>query len=156
MDGRGRGHQHHFGEGEYERSEKTIQQLLAETGPPASAVGPCQLTPRAWRPPPTGPILGLPRPTWGTCGRSTLRRLAASTPIDAAPMPRPGGWRSTNGRSVATGRSASTLCSAVPTAGSTAPPVRQALRAAERTGRCDRAADSAARRRECRDGARRG
>jgi thiol-disulfide isomerase/thioredoxin len=32
IDARGRVRQHHFGEGEYERSEKTIQQLLAETG----------------------------------------------------------------------------------------------------------------------------
>jgi thiol-disulfide isomerase/thioredoxin len=30
IDARGRVRQHHFGEGEYERSEKTIQQLLAE------------------------------------------------------------------------------------------------------------------------------
>jgi thiol-disulfide isomerase/thioredoxin len=32
IDARGRVRQHHFGEGEYERSEKTIQQLLAEAG----------------------------------------------------------------------------------------------------------------------------
>ncbi|HEX8399999.1 MAG TPA: thioredoxin family protein [Pyrinomonadaceae bacterium] len=32
VDGRGRIRHHHFGEGEYEKSEKIIQQLLAETG----------------------------------------------------------------------------------------------------------------------------
>ena len=32
IDARGRIRQHHFGEGEYERSEMTIQQLLAEAG----------------------------------------------------------------------------------------------------------------------------
>ena len=32
IDARGRVRQHHFGEGEYERSEKTIQELLAEAG----------------------------------------------------------------------------------------------------------------------------
>ena len=32
IDARGRVRQHHFGEGEYEQSEKTIQQLLAEAG----------------------------------------------------------------------------------------------------------------------------
>ena len=32
IDAQGRIRQHHFGEGEYERSEKTIQQLLAEAG----------------------------------------------------------------------------------------------------------------------------
>ena len=32
IDARGRVRQHHFGEGEYERSEMAIQQLLAETG----------------------------------------------------------------------------------------------------------------------------
>jgi thiol-disulfide isomerase/thioredoxin len=32
IDGRGRIRDHHFGEGEYERSEKTIQQLLTEAG----------------------------------------------------------------------------------------------------------------------------
>ena len=32
IDARGRLREHHFGEGEYERSEKAIQQLLAETG----------------------------------------------------------------------------------------------------------------------------
>jgi thiol-disulfide isomerase/thioredoxin len=37
IDARGRVRQHHFGEGEYERSEKTIQQLLAEAG--AAGIG---------------------------------------------------------------------------------------------------------------------
>jgi thiol-disulfide isomerase/thioredoxin len=37
IDAEGRVRQHHFGEGEYERSEKTIQQLLAETG--AAGIG---------------------------------------------------------------------------------------------------------------------
>jgi thiol-disulfide isomerase/thioredoxin len=37
IDARGRVRQHQFGEGEYERSEKTIQQLLAEAG--AAAIG---------------------------------------------------------------------------------------------------------------------
>src|SRR4029453_10496499 len=32
IDARGRVRQHHFGEGEYQRSESAIQQLLAETG----------------------------------------------------------------------------------------------------------------------------
>ena len=32
IDGRGRNRQHHFGEGEYERSEMSIQKLLAESG----------------------------------------------------------------------------------------------------------------------------
>ncbi len=32
IDARGRVRQHHFGEGEYERSEKAVQRLLAETG----------------------------------------------------------------------------------------------------------------------------
>ena len=32
IDARGRLREHHFGEGEYERSEKAIRQLLAETG----------------------------------------------------------------------------------------------------------------------------
>ena len=37
VDARGRVREHHFGEGEYERSEKIIQQLLTETG--ATGVG---------------------------------------------------------------------------------------------------------------------
>ena len=32
VDSRGRVRQHHFGEGEYEQSEKAIQRLLAESG----------------------------------------------------------------------------------------------------------------------------
>ena len=32
IDARGRVRQHHFGEGEYQRSESAIQRLLAETG----------------------------------------------------------------------------------------------------------------------------
>ena len=46
IDARGRLRQHHFGEGEYERSEMAIQQLLAETGArgddQASRVGHCE------------------------------------------------------------------------------------------------------------------
>ncbi len=37
IDARGRVRQHHFGEGEYDRSEKAIQRLLAETG--AAGIG---------------------------------------------------------------------------------------------------------------------
>jgi thiol-disulfide isomerase/thioredoxin len=39
IDTQGRIRQHHFGEGEYERSEKTIQQLLAEAGASGSGGG---------------------------------------------------------------------------------------------------------------------
>ena len=39
IDARGRIRQHHFGEGEYERSEKTIQQLLTEAGVAGVAAG---------------------------------------------------------------------------------------------------------------------
>jgi len=37
LDGLGRVRHHHFGEGEYERSERMIQQVLAETGSPVSS-----------------------------------------------------------------------------------------------------------------------
>jgi len=40
IDARGRVRQHQFGEGEYERSEKTIQQLLAEAGAAGISGGP--------------------------------------------------------------------------------------------------------------------
>jgi hypothetical protein len=39
VDARGRVRQHHFGEGEYERSEKTIQRLLAEAGDAGTGEG---------------------------------------------------------------------------------------------------------------------
>ena len=42
IDARGRLRRHHFGEGEYERSEKAIQQLLAETGAKATTKEPCR------------------------------------------------------------------------------------------------------------------
>jgi hypothetical protein len=40
LDARGRVRQHHFGEGEYQQSEKTIQQLLAESGAAGVSGGP--------------------------------------------------------------------------------------------------------------------
>lgn len=39
LDARGRVRQHHFGEGEYDRSEKVIQRLLGETGSAGSRAG---------------------------------------------------------------------------------------------------------------------
>lgn len=45
IDGRGRLRHQHFGEGEYERSEMTIQQLLAETGVNAGDRGVVSVTP---------------------------------------------------------------------------------------------------------------
>lgn len=55
IDARGRLRQHHFGEGEYERSETAIQQLLAETGARADDQGVVSITgtgfelPADWR-----------------------------------------------------------------------------------------------------------
>jgi hypothetical protein len=39
LDAKGRVREHHFGEGEYERSEKIIQRLLAESGGPGGGAG---------------------------------------------------------------------------------------------------------------------
>ena len=60
MDARGRLRQHHFGEGEYERSEKAIQQLLAETGAKADDQGRVSVTGRASNCPLTGENLRSP------------------------------------------------------------------------------------------------
>lgn len=46
LDGGGRIRQHHFGEGEYESSEKTIQRLLAEAGTTGNAGGIVSVDPR--------------------------------------------------------------------------------------------------------------
>jgi thiol-disulfide isomerase/thioredoxin len=46
LDGRGRIRQHHFGEGEYGSSEKTIQRLLAEAGSTGNFAGLVSVDPR--------------------------------------------------------------------------------------------------------------
>jgi hypothetical protein len=46
IDGQGRVRYRHFGEGDYERSEKMVQELLAETGPRGVATGLVSVAPR--------------------------------------------------------------------------------------------------------------
>ena len=55
VDAQGRIRYHHFGEGEYEQSERIIQQLLAEAGATASPATWCQSMRRAWKLPLIGP-----------------------------------------------------------------------------------------------------
>ena len=57
VDAQGRIRHHHFGEGEYEQSERVIQQLLAEAG--TDGVGHDLVSvdaPRRWKLPPIGAI----------------------------------------------------------------------------------------------------
>ena len=49
IDAAGRVRHHHFGEGEYDESERVIQQLLAEAGGTPSRAAAFRLTPRAPR-----------------------------------------------------------------------------------------------------------
>ena len=77
IDAQGRIRHHHFGEGEYERSELAIQQLLTEAG--ASGIEPVFVAPhhRGQRSRPTGTTSGPARRTSGT------RRRPASPPLRA-------------------------------------------------------------------------
>ena len=54
VDAQGRIRHHHFGEGEYEQSERIIQQLLAEAGAAASVVNWFRSMPVVSKPPPIG------------------------------------------------------------------------------------------------------
>ena len=57
IDARGTVRQHHFGEGEYQRSESNIQRLLAEAGVGGLRVSvtPCRSMPKASKPQLIGP-----------------------------------------------------------------------------------------------------
>ena len=56
IDARGRVRQHHFGEGEYQRSESNIRRLLAKRVSPAfGSVTPCRSMPKASKPQLIGP-----------------------------------------------------------------------------------------------------
>ena len=49
VDARGRVRQHHFGEGEYDRSERSFNDCWRKRAPPASARAPCRSMPAAWK-----------------------------------------------------------------------------------------------------------
>ena len=94
VDARGRVRQHHFGEGEYEQSEKTIQRLLAETGGAAVRDGEALRSKlRAWKHRRIGRTCGLRKTTSATSERKALHRLGESNVTGVARMPPLPAWR---------------------------------------------------------------
>jgi thiol-disulfide isomerase/thioredoxin len=89
-DAQGRIRHHHFGEEDYERSERVIQQLLAEAGSDDS--------------PPTGTPWNRRRPTPATRGPPASPHRGASNPTAAGPTSSRRSSSSTTGRSPAPGR----------------------------------------------------
>ncbi len=89
LDARGRVRQHHFGEGEYEQSEKVIQRLLAEAGVAGSDAGVVSVDAAAWKRRRTGRTCGLRRTTSATSGRRTSHRRAGLSATDVAPYAAP-------------------------------------------------------------------
>ena len=114
IDAEGRIRHHHFGEGDYEESERVIQELLAEagkTGLPGSLVAVARRRvrkpPRIWR------MSDRRKPMSAMTGPPISSRPAARCRTRPMSMPRqrPG---STNGRSPATGRSAASMPRSTP------------------------------------------
>jgi thiol-disulfide isomerase/thioredoxin len=104
IDARGEVRDHHFGEGEYERSEKVIQRLLKEAGAAAIGEGAVSVDASGVETAADWDSLNRLRITSATTGPRTSPRPAAATRIDAASMLRLRDWRSINGRSLASGR----------------------------------------------------
>ena len=109
IDAQGRVRHHHFGEGEYEKSERIIQQLLTEAGNTASALSSSRSMPAAPRRRPIGATSSPRRTTSATTAPRTSRRPAARCGTGRASMRRParlklnqwalsGDWTVDNGR----------------------------------------------------------
>ncbi len=105
VDARGRVRDHHFGEGEYERSETIIQRLLGEAG--AQSIGqrrPCRWKAWARKHRRTGPTCDRRRTTSVTTARKASRHRAVPKWIDVVRMPRLDACRSMSGRWRESGR----------------------------------------------------
>ena len=105
VDARGRVRDHHFGEGEYERSERVIQRLLSEAGDAAAGTGLVSVDGTGIEAAADWGNLKSPENYLGYDAHArTSRRRAVPRRIGAAAMRRRRGWRSTNGRWTASGR----------------------------------------------------
>ncbi len=109
IDAQGRIRHHHFGEGEYDESERVIQQLLAEAG--KSSVSDRLVAVqanRARKPPPIWPMRNRRKPISGSPGR----RISSPPAVPSATRRmsiRRGRHASTSGAYPATGRSAESM-----------------------------------------------
>ena len=94
VDARGRVRQHHFGEGEYEQSEKAIQRLLAEAGVAGFRDGGRSRSMAAGvEAPGDWDNLRSPENYLGYERRRTLHRLAGLSATGVAFMPPLAAWR---------------------------------------------------------------
>ena len=105
VDRAGRVRQHHFGEGEYEQSEKVIQRLLAEAGAGGLRDGVVSVDADGVEAPADWDNLKSPENYVGYERTRELRvAVAAPSWTAAASMRPPRDWRSINGRWLASGR----------------------------------------------------
>ena len=105
LDVRGRIREHHFGEGEYERSERAIQQLLADAGVADVCSGVVSVEASGIEAAADWANLKSPENYLGLRAHAELRvawrRRVGSALACIPPL---GGWRSISGRLPATGR----------------------------------------------------
>jgi hypothetical protein len=70
IDGKGRIRYHHFGEGEYDESERVIRELLKQNGAQLAATEPTRYPPREQKPLLTQPTGVHRKPTSATIGQN--------------------------------------------------------------------------------------
>ena len=104
IDGRGRVRHHHFGEGEYEKSERAIQRLLKEAGASGVDDGLVSVDGSGFEAAADWSNLKSPETYVGYDAFRTSPRLALPGAISVARIVLPHDWRSINGRLRATGR----------------------------------------------------
>ena len=104
MDAGGRVRESHFGEGEYERSERTIQRLLTDAGAADVPRDLLSADARGVEVQADWSNLRSPENYLGHQRTENFASRGGADQIAAAPMPRPQAWRSMNGPLLVNGR----------------------------------------------------